>query len=168
MDLTEILSNPVRVRIIQYLQLYGDATTKQISGYLDDIPAPTIYRHVNSLIKEGVLTVKDERKVRGTTERLIGIDVEKWSEGVNSDIAGTAYQFLMSIYGQFREYCSSPDVDPMADRLCLRSCIMRLGDETFDQFITDYAALIDKYLKMQDGGKLRGISIISAPVKEGS
>ena len=69
MDLTEILSNPVRVRIIQYLQLYGDATTKQISGYLDDIPAPTIYRHVNSLIKEGVLTVKDERKVRGKTDR---------------------------------------------------------------------------------------------------
>ena len=56
----------------------------------------------------------------------------------------------------------------MADRLCLRSCIMRLGDETFDQFITEYAALIDKYLKMQDGGKLRSISIISAPVKEGS
>lgn len=166
MDLTEILSNPVRTRIIQYLQINGDATTKQISDYLDDIPAPTIYRHVNRLLETGLLKVKEERKVRGTTERLLGIDQEKWSEGVNSDITGTAYQFLMSLYGQFQEYGSSDDADPVADRLCLRTCILRLNDETYDQFLSEYAALLERYLDRQDGGKLRSVSIISSPVKE--
>ena len=166
MDLTEILSNPVRIRILQHLQINGDSTTKQISEQLNDVPAPTLYRHVNSMLESGLLKVKEERKVRGTTERLIGIDQEKWSEGVDSDITGTAYQFLMSIYGQFREYGSSPGADPMADRLCLRNCILRLSDERFDQFIKDYAELLNRYLDMQDGGKLRSVSIISAPVKE--
>ena len=53
MELKDILSNPVRLRMIQYIQINGTATTKQLSADMNDVPEPTIYRHVNALLKEG-------------------------------------------------------------------------------------------------------------------
>lgn len=42
MDIVKVLSNPIRMQVMQYLQTYGEATTKQISESLKDIPTPTI------------------------------------------------------------------------------------------------------------------------------
>ena len=165
MDLTEILSNPVRNRIIQHLILNKEATTKQISSALDDVPAPTIYRHINYLLNENVLVVKEERKVRGTTERLLAIDEETMASG-SDDLVKTSYQFLMSLFTDFQKYGSGDDADPQKDRLCLRTCILRLSDEDFDSFIAEYAELLGKYLEKEDGGKLRRVSIISSPIIE--
>ena len=95
MNLTDILSNPTRMRIVQYLQLNEESTTKQISEALNDVPAPTIYRHINYLLKENVLIVKEERKIRGTTERLLTINQEFIDAENNRNISGTAYKFLM-------------------------------------------------------------------------
>jgi predicted ArsR family transcriptional regulator len=103
MDLKDILSNPVRLRIVQYIQINGEATTKQLSDDMDDIPAPTIYRHVNALLSEGVLRVKEEKKIRGTTERTLAIDEEGWTSKMPEDFSDVAYLFLMSLYGNFRE-----------------------------------------------------------------
>ena len=44
----------------------------------------TIYRHINYLLKEEVLIVKSERKVRGSVERLLAFNEAKFAE--NTDI----------------------------------------------------------------------------------
>ena len=92
MDLIKVLSYPVRIRVMQYLQTHGEATTKQISEAISDVPAPTLYRHINTLLKEEVLLVKEERKVRGSLERLLVINVEKMSAAADSNISDSAYQ----------------------------------------------------------------------------
>ena len=166
MRLSEILSNPVRLRIFQYLQDSGEATTKQISEALDDVPVPTLYRHVNRLLDEGLLRVVSERKVRGSVERTIAINEDEWSEKVNSDIADTAYQFLMTLYQGFREYSSGDDVDPMRDRLSLRTCMLRMSDEEMDDFAREYSELLAKYRGRRSDGRTRSISIVSSPVFE--
>ncbi|MBR6204206.1 MAG: helix-turn-helix transcriptional regulator [Candidatus Methanomethylophilaceae archaeon] len=53
MKLSDILSNPVRLRIVQYLQIHADATSKQISEGLGDVPVPTLYRHIGRLVEKG-------------------------------------------------------------------------------------------------------------------
>lgn len=164
MNLSDILSNPTRMRIVQHLQMNKESTTRQIAEDLEDIPAPTIYRHINLLLKEDVLVIKEERKVRGTTERLLALNEGLWSSRGSSDISDLAYQFLMSIYGSFREYGSESGRDPVADRLCLRTCMIRLSDEKFDRFLGEYSELLGRYLESEDGDKLRSISIISSPV----
>ncbi|MBP5685327.1 MAG: helix-turn-helix domain-containing protein [Candidatus Methanomethylophilaceae archaeon] len=166
MDLKDILSNPVRLRIVQYIQINGEATTKQLSDSMDDVPAPTIYRHVNALLSEGILRVKEERKIRGTTERTLAIDEEGWASKMPEDFSDVAYLFLMSLYGNFREYSARGGCDPLADMLSLRTIIIRLSDERFAQFFDDYRQLLEKYQKLEDGGKQRSISIISAPIIE--
>lgn len=166
MKLSDILSNPVRMRVAQYLQIHVEATTKQISEACADIPAPTLYRHINFLLKEDVLVVKEERKVRGGLERLLALNEDKWSAKMNADVADIAYQFLMSLYGSFQRYSELEGRDPAADKLSLRTIILTLTDESFDSFFKEYRELIAKYNKTEDGGKPRSISMISAPVIE--
>lgn len=166
MELIKVLSNPIRIQVMQYLQIHGEATTKQISEALSNIPAPTLYRHINALLKEEVLFVKEERKVRGSLERLLVINAEKLSLTENSSISEAAYQFLMELFMNFQQYGSKVDADPQKDRLCLRTCILTLTDNSFDNFIHEIGAVIGKYQVPEENGKRRSISFISAPVRE--
>lgn len=168
MDLIKVLSNPVRIQIMQYLQICGEATTKQISEALSDIPAPTLYRHINIMLKEGALSVKEERKVRGSLERLLTINREKFAEAENGNVADAAYQFLMELFSRFHKYSLLPDADPRRDRLSMRTRILSLTDNEMDAFFEELASLIDRYDKHdgQTGGRKRSISVISAPFEE--
>lgn len=165
MELIKVLSNPVRIQVMQYLQIHGEATTKQISEAINDIPTPTLYRHINTLLKEEALIVKEERKVRGSLERLLAINKEKFAELEHGSIADAAYQFLMEIYARFQKYSTKPDADPKKDRLSLRSRVVCLTDEEFDAFIRDIGAVMDQYGEKTEGKK-RSISFISSPVEE--
>lgn len=162
MNLSEIMMNPARIKIMQFLQSAGEATTKQISEAIPDVPAPTLYRHINFLLKEGVLIVKEERKVRGSLERLLTLDPDKLTEG--ADISDVAYQFLMALYGSFQKYSEQKGRDPLADKLSLRTVILTLTDDSFDSFIREYRELLSKYSNIEEGGRPRSISMISAPV----
>ena len=71
MDMTKYLSNPTVGRIMQYLFDGKELTTKDIAEYLSDVPVPTIYRHINYLIKNNIVVVKEERKIRGSRERIL-------------------------------------------------------------------------------------------------
>lgn len=166
MDLIKVLSNPVRIRVMQYLQTHGEATTKQISEAISDVPAPTLYRHINTLLKEEVLLVKEERKVRGSLERLLVINVEKMSAVADSNISDSAYQFFMELYMKFYKYSCKDNSDPQKDRLSLRTCVLNLTDDSFDNFMRDIASVIGKYQGAEENGKLRSVSFISAPVEE--
>lgn len=165
MELIKILSNPVRMQIMQYLQLHEEATTKQISEAISSIPAPTLYRHINALLKEEVLLVKEERKVRGSVERLLIINKAVFTEIENGNIADAAYQYLMEIYSRFQKYSLKPVKDPRADKLSMRTRMLCLTDEEFDSFLQDITSVFDKY-NDNPNGKNRSISFISAPVEE--
>lgn len=166
MELMKVLFNPIRMQIMQYLQAHGEATTKQISEAITDVPAPTLYRHINTLLKEEVIFVKEERKVRGSLERLLAINVENMEKTLNSSISETAYQFLMELFMKFQKYGSKADVDPKKDRLCLRTCVFTLTDNSFDSFMQEIGMVMEKYQKSEKNGKLRSISFISAPIEE--
>lgn len=120
------------------------------------------------MIKDEVLLVKEERKVRGSMERVLTINVAKLIECENSDIVTTAYQFLMSIYEKFVKYGSSKEVDPAKDKLSLRTRIMNLTDEDYDAFMQDIATLMTQYETKADkkNAKKRSVSFISVPVEE--
>ena len=72
---TNVLTHPVRLRIV--LSLVGDRqlTTAEIADELPDVPIASLYRHIGSLFDAGVLEVVSERKVRAMTERTYGLVV---------------------------------------------------------------------------------------------
>jgi len=164
MKLSDVITNPIRMKIMQFLQIRGEATTKQICEELREIPQPTLYRHINYLLKEEVLIVKSERKVRGSVERLLAFNEAKFAE--NTDIADTAYQFLMALCGSFQRYSDRGNADPVADMLSLRTYMLTLTDESYADFFVELRQVIEKYSKPEEGGKSRSFSVISAPVAE--
>ena len=164
MKLSDMITNPIRMKIMQFLQLRGEATTRQICEELHDVPQPTLYRHINYLLKEEVLIVKSERKVRGSMERLLTLNEAKFAE--NADIADSAYQFLMALYGSFQRYSDKENTDPFADMLSLRTYMLTLTDESYANFFKEFREVIEKYSKPEEGGKSRSFSVISAPVME--
>ena len=166
MELINILSNPVRIQVMQHLQSYGEATPKQISEALYDIPAPTLYRHINVLLKEEVLLVKAERKVRGSLERLLIINEEKFAISRNKNISQTAYQFLMELFMKFQSYSEKEDANPQKDRISLRTCILTLTDSRYDDFMNEIGNIIERYQMLDEGGRQRSISLISAPIEQ--
>ena len=54
MEMVEVVMNPVRQRIFQYLLIHEKGTVKEIKKELQDIPSASLYRHVKR---------SDERRV---------------------------------------------------------------------------------------------------------
>ena len=164
MKLSDVITNPIRMKIMQLLQIRGEATTKQICEELHDVPQPTLYRHINYLLKEEILVVKSERKVRGSLERLLALNEARFAD--DSDIADTAYQFLMALCGSFQRYSDKENADPAADMLSLRTYMLTLTDESYGKLFKEIREVIGKYSEPEEGGKSRSFSVISAPVAE--
>ena len=74
----------------------------------------------------------------------------------------------MSIYEKFVKYASRKEVNPIKDRLSIRTRIMALSDEDYDAFMQDIIALMNQYEAKSDKNdtKMRNISFISVPVEE--
>ena len=107
MELAEVVMNPARQRIFQYLLVHDTATVKA----LPDIPAASLYRHVKILMEHGVLQVVEERRVRGTVESVYRLDRDALK--VSDD--GTMVQAaLLRISAAFAKYFAHEHGDPSA------------------------------------------------------
>lgn len=168
MDLIKTLSNPIKLQIMQYMQENEVVTTRQIAEKLSDVPTPTLYRHINTMLKEEVLIVKEERKVRGSLERLLAINTQRMVDVENAEIADAAYQFFMNLFLQFLQYSKGEHCDPVRDMLSMRTTMLKLTDESFLEMMNEWKALIIKYQDKEDKaqGKLRSITFVSAPVEQ--
>ena len=170
MDMTKYLSNPTVGRIMQYLFDCKELTTKDIAEYLSDVPVPTIYRHINYLIKNNIVVVKEERKIRGSRERIL---TPNYGLSKNCSVSDLAYPYFMDLINRFNRYqkthlnYSYRDMYDK-DRLFLGKIVVYLDDDEMDEFEKEYEALEQKYVKISEKtkskkGKLRNINIISAP-----
>ena len=70
MNIVEVVMNPVRQRIMQFLMIHEKGTVKEIKSKLSDVPTPSLYRHVKILLENSVIVVAEENRVRGTVESV--------------------------------------------------------------------------------------------------
>lgn len=165
MNLIQVLSNPIKLQIMQFLQERESATTKQISEKLKDVPVPTLYRHVNEMIKSNFLVVKEENRIRGSVERVLALNTDLMVASEHEDVAGAAYQFLMGLYLQFQRYSEKNQVDPMRDMLMMRTGMLKLDDDKYRELLEELGQVIEKYKEDDGKGKTRSLSLISAPIE---
>ena len=170
MDLSKYLSNSACGRILQFLSDGGEHTTKEIAEYLSDVPVPSLYRHINALIEGNMIIVKEERKVRGSRERVLVVNTE-WNKDMT--LSELSYPYFMSLLNKFYRYentqLKNNDHSKMEnDRLFLLQMLFFLDDNEMDALIDEIFALREKYMKISEKnkgkkGKLRNINFISAP-----
>ncbi|MGQ9909931.1 MAG: helix-turn-helix domain-containing protein [Candidatus Flexifilum sp.] len=168
----DLLNHPVRLRIVQLL--YGrQLTTTQIAGVLQDVPRPSLYRHISKLLQGGVIEVVATHLVKGIEERTLtavkaelhlsdadlarGIDTDEFADFVR--IYGTLAANEMAAL-----VASSPHLD--VDRLLFRDYEIALTDEEFAELRRALWALLDAAEKHPPTAdrRLRRVLVLSYPL----
>lgn len=167
-DIYDIMLNPTRMRIVQALASRENVTANEICEVINDVPRTTLYRHINILIEADILVIVDEKKIRGSLERTLSLNVNELSKPNHSEnIPGQAFGFLMGIYTKFEKYFRKDTFIPKGNKIFFNNTIMMMNDGEFDEFLSDLQKLFVKYdFEAADGRKQRDISIISAPPNE--
>ncbi|MFB0920606.1 MAG: helix-turn-helix domain-containing protein [Oscillospiraceae bacterium] len=167
-DINEILLNPVRLRIIQALAASEKLTATELCGKISDVPRTTVYRHISILLDSDILSVVSEKKIRGSLERTLALNVGEISKHNTLENADSnALAFLMNRYARFHDYFSSECSDPGKDKIFLNDTIMMMSDDEFDRFLLELRELLIKYsFENAAGRQPRDISIISTPVAD--
>ena len=171
MDYSKVLSNSIRLRIWAYVLNAEQATTKDIAEHMPDVPVPTLYRHINFLIEQEAIIVKEERKVRGSRERILTGNMDFFKKA-------TMYEYfspyLMNLNERFYKYGKSVScMDTLekleSDLLCFYTKLLMLTDEDMQKYLDELWELSEKYRKISDQkkkkAKFREVTIISAPTE---
>ncbi|HZG69221.1 MAG TPA: helix-turn-helix domain-containing protein [Herpetosiphonaceae bacterium] len=116
----DLMLHPVRLRLV--LALSGtELTTHQLVRSLGDVPASSVYRHVNLLIAAGLVEVAAERPVRGTVEKTLRvtagahIGAEEARAMTAEDHRRSVLAFLTQLMREWETYLGRADVDLGAD-----------------------------------------------------
>ena len=163
MEMAEIVMNPVRQRIFQYVLLHETGTVKELRKALPDVPSASLYRHVKILVDSSILMVVGENRIRGTVESIYQLNKDALTI---EDENGNAVQMsLLSICASFARYFSSGNADPQKDMLLFTNCTLVLTDEEFSSFLSEINEIALKYMKVEgsENSKTRQTTLISAP-----
>lgn len=152
MKSADLLLHPVRLRIVKSFLGNRALTTSQIGAELDDIPKASLYRHIATLTKAGVLLVISERRVRGTIEktytlRMSGaqVDDDEVQAMTVDDQAQAFMTFIAGLLADFDRYlATNPDL--LRDRSGYRVAAMWLTDTEFEDLIHDLAQVFQPRL----------------------
>lgn len=163
MNISEVVMNPVRQRIIQFMMVHNKGTVKEIKEELNDVPTASLYRHVKILAESGIIVVKEENRIRGTVESVYELSPNALSIDDNEGLALQAS--LMSMCTAFAKYFASGNADPKRDMLSLRGCTLMLTDDEFMDFFTEITEVAMKYFSKEptEGCKTRQVTLISSP-----
>lgn len=169
-SLTDVMMNPVRQRIIQYLILHEKGTVSEIQKELSDIPVASLYRHMKKLHDAGCIQIVEEKSVRGATEKtysLVQNPLQK--EPDSQDMSALFYTLLLSLQASFLKYFASEDVNPQRDMLALQTSTLLLTDEEYMDLLQQIGTVIAKHIdnKPTEGRKTRRLTFVSSPNEEG-
>lgn len=167
-DINEVMLNPVRLRIIQELALKPSITATELCEKFNDVPRTTLYRHINILLENNILSVVSEKKIRGSVERTLAINIAEVSRHNTLENASqNVFRFMMDKYANFHSYFNGENPNPGKDRLFFSNTVLMMDDQEYDRFLSELQELIVRHnLGFADGRKPRDISIISSPVQE--
>ena len=164
-NMEEIMLHATRMRIVQALASCERLTASEIGEKINDVPRTTLYRHINILLEADILAVAQERKIRGSLERTLTLNMNRLAEQSKAEnLPQQAFGFLMNTYGKFERYCKSEHAASGNNKIFFNNTVLMMTDQEFDQFLLELQALLVKhYFDAAEGRKPRDISIISAP-----
>lgn len=166
MEIAEVVLNPVRQRIFQYLLIHETGTVKEIRKALPDVPSASLYRHMKILADHSIIMVVGENRIRGTVESVYQLNKSALQI---DDANGEAVQtVLLGFCASFAKYFASGHANPKKDMLLMTTCTLTLTDEEFMEFLSEINQVAVKYMDIgiKEGSKTRQITLISSPTDE--
>lgn len=171
----DLILHPVRMRIIGLLMGGRTMTAQEMLKRLGDVPLPSLYRHLQKLLKAGLLTVVAENPVRGTVEKVYAMKDEQLNltkedlQGANREEQRRYFMtFMAHLLDDFDRYLQKEDLDFERDGVGYRQIPLDLSDDEFAEFLTKLYTLIHevKQPKPGKGRKRRLFSMVIFPDEE--
>ena len=156
----------VRQRIFQYLLIHETGTVKEIRKALPDVPSASLYRHMKILADHSIIMVVSENRIRGTVESVYQLNKSALQiDDANGEAVQTA---LLGFCASFAKYFASGHANPKKDMLLMTTCTLTLTDEEFMEFLSEINQVAVKYMDIgiKEGSKTRQITLISSPTDE--
>ncbi|OLT24722.1 ArsR family transcriptional regulator [Actinomadura sp. CNU-125] len=169
-----LLLHPVRLRILQTLVGVDEMTTAQLRERLPDVSPATMYRHVATLTKAGILEVVRERPVRGTIERSYRVrqdealvDEDARAAMTKDDHRQAFAVFSGAMMADFDRYISRDDADPPRENVVYRQGAVWVTDDEFTALVEEIeAAVARRTHRTPDDGRTRHLlSLVLLPDK---
>ncbi len=172
---TDLILHPVRIRLLAQLAR-RQLTARQLSELLPDIPQATLYHHLGTLTRAGLLRVVSERQVRGTVEKLYAIADDNAALGP-ADLAHATRDdhlryftvFVAMLLGDFARYLQQDaPIDLFADGAGYRETPFYLSDDEFAQAAAAVTQALLPFLKNQPAPhrRRRLFALITFPAAE--
>ena len=154
----ELALHPVRIRILRSLA-GSKLTTHGLVALLPDIPHATLYRHLATLVKTGLIEVVEQRKIRGAVERVYALpaqgaklDAAALATATPEDHARYFTAFVSSLLSEFSRYLARDRVDFTADGAGYQQIVLHLTDAELAAFAADLSRVIGPLLGNEPGG----------------
>jgi DNA-binding transcriptional ArsR family regulator len=149
---TELLLHPIRMRILLALARQN-LTPLQLAEELVNVPQATLYRHLNKLAQAGILEVVAEHPVRGTLEKVYGVNHETMRLG-QQDLLRASKEELLELFtnfvlGQVREfaaYLQHDRVNLLEDKVTFRQAPFYLTDAEYMELMAEVGRAFMKHL----------------------
>jgi DNA-binding transcriptional ArsR family regulator len=150
----DLVLHPIRMRII--MAMAGrQMTAQQVAEALGDVPPATLYRHINRLAKAGLLAVVEERRVRGTVEKVYALKAQD-PNAVTKELSKASRDehlhyfttFIATLLDDYSRYLKKPGrIDLAADGVGYHKLPLELTDQEFAAMAAGINAAIIPYLK---------------------
>ncbi|MEU5941002.1 helix-turn-helix domain-containing protein [Micromonospora sp. NPDC047548] len=144
----DLALHPVRIRILRAVA-GSRRTTRDLVAALPDIPHATLYRHLATLVRAGLLDVVEERPVRGATERVYALpaqgstpDAVTLATADREDHARWFTAFVSSLLSEFSRYLDRDHIDYTADGVGYQQLVLHLSDAELASFARDLGTLL--------------------------
>src|SRR5262245_30902988 len=145
----DLLLHPVRLRIVQAFLGDRALTTSALAAELADVPPASLYRHVARLVEAGVLSVVEERRVRGAVERTYVlrasaalITADRLAAMSADDLRHAFMAFVAGLLGDADRYLARGDVDPVRDGASFRIAGLWLDDAEFADLLRELTRVL--------------------------
>jgi DNA-binding transcriptional ArsR family regulator len=161
----EILLHPIRLRIVLAMGS-EELTTAELAERLPDIAQATLYRQVAALVEAGLLSVIDERRVRGGVERTYALSAEAANIGPAEAEAMSEAEhlrglvtFVGSLIEAYGRYLADPAAAPGRDTAGFRQAALWLDDAEGARLVKALASVIGPYLANEPTAERRRVML---------
>ena len=169
------LLNPIRMKIFQHVLMNEGVTTADLAKVLPDVPQASLYRHINKMVQDEILSVVSENKIRGVYEKVYAIQnnpltsINKIVEEEDREqLYMVCYTFTMSLLMDFGNYLKRDTIDLQGDKVGFRSIPLYMSDAESDRFLKGLYDLLESVLDYEptEERTLRKFSYAVMPVGE--
>lgn len=163
MNMTKLILNPVRLRILQYILSKGEATAREVCEAIIDIPRATIYRHTKLLEENKLLVIVKENRVRGTVEKVYSVDRQKLTSD-NNTTSHLANAYFINLMEEMQIYLQQVDADIKKDMIFFNTSILNVSDDEYTEMLQKISDILKEYMKLNPSPnrKARKLSMISS------